>query len=485
MWELRALELVIALFLALPLIRPFVRSLWPVAGLDLLPALAAGISIGLYPAYGIRPECFPLILYTLILNIMHFPALVSVLGRLQNDDFRNRGPVELGISLGLIFATVGIALWFAPVSGTDLRSQGVNALTIRDEGRDRALYLRIYGPAEPETGGGETGRPLMVLIPPAVGSLLAVDRICGELADQGFTVLSYSRQGIDAPAIRETGKGQWLPPSQTFRLLRVFFRGTKSAAANVLGRSLEEERKRDILFLLSAVRGNVGIGNALPAGTDRGCIFIAGYGAGGAALISLSSAPGFTVRYPAVRGIIALESPLLSVLRQEPRKTLDITREEAGWLRFFLADVSTRLANMKPKKINGMDTLPQPEIPALYILCDRILYTRNRGNRYATILESFRTSRNVAVLAAVPGAGPLDYSGIPEKYPLLKRFFPGELPPVWSRKDYAPGTAALITNFSAALLGDGSLQRTILDRNIYIGINGAWNFTTGEYILGL
>jgi hypothetical protein len=499
MWELRILELLIVFFLLLPLIRPFIRTLWAIDGLALLPVLALGIVIGIFPAYGIRPECIPLAIYVVILNFSNIPALVSVLRRLKNDDFRDQGPLVSGTSLGLLIAVSALAFYFTPSAGIDLTVRGVRSAAIRDTNRGVDLYLRIYapitadGPAslEADTGGPAIAEaalrtsPLMVLVPPAAGSLSAVDRICGELSLRGFTVLTYSRRGIDAPAIRGTGKKQMLSPARTIRLLQAMLRGTRSVAANAIGCGLETERMQDIDYLLSSLSHPGGIGNWLPEGTDRNCIFITGYGAGGAALIRLGGTPEFVGRNPGVRGIIALESPVLSALGQEPPKTLQFTKEEVGGLYFFWAKLAARFDALGPKRISGMGTLPRSDIPVLFILSDRVLYSRDRERRYLSVLEIFRTGPKPVALAVVPGAGPLDYSDVPEKYPLLSLLFPGDQPPVWSREDYAPGTASLISNFAALLTETQGLQRTVLGKDIYIDTNRAWNLPDSTYILGL
>jgi hypothetical protein len=140
---------------------------------------------------------------------------------------------------------------------------------------------------------------------------------------------------------------------------------------------------------------------------------------------------------------------------------------------------------MGPQKISGIGTLPRNDIPVLFILSDRVLYSRDRERRYLSILEIFRTGLNPVALAAVPGAGPLDYSDVPEKYPFLRLLFPGDQAPLWSREDYAPGTASLISNFASLFMGTGGLQKTVLDRNIYIDTNRAWNLPDSKYILGL
>ncbi|GHV73090.1 hypothetical protein AGMMS49940_03920 [Spirochaetia bacterium] len=480
MWELGILELLIAFFLLLPLIRPFIKGLWPMDGLAALPLLALGVAAGLFPAYGIRPECFPLILYVIIANIANLPALGAVFRHLKNDDFRDRGLFSTGLLVSLLIAVTALAFYFVPAFDMRMADSGVRTALVQDTGRNVngrpvQLFLRIY---EPDMGSEvPEKRALMVLIPPAAGSLMTVDRLCGELSRRGFTVLTYSRKGIDSPAIGDTRKKLPLSPARNMRLLRIILQGTEWAAANKLGRALEEERKRDLLFLL---------GNLPLIDMDREQVFIAGFGAGGAAAIILTASPGFAAAHPAVQGIIGLECPILSSLEQEPVKSLGVSREEAGWLRFFWANLGNRFANLRPGRVKGIENPPLPEVPAFYILSDRALYAQRRGNRYMSILESFRMGTSPAALAIVPGAGPLDYSDVPEKYPLLSLLFSGDAEPVWTREDYLGGTASLIINFAAALSPDRPVfNRTVLDRSISIDTNRAWNLTAPGYILGL
>jgi hypothetical protein len=132
------------------------------------------------------------------------------------------------------------------------------------------------------------------------------------------------------------------------------------------------------------------------------------------------------------------------------------------------------------------------EVPSLFILSDRALSRSwRREQRYQSVIETYRKAVKPAALVMVSGAGPLDYSDVPEKYPLLSRLFPGDAEPLWTREDYLSGTVSLIANFCAALLEDGATQRTpaiqrmALDRAIHVEANGAWNLAAVTYILGL
>jgi hypothetical protein len=491
MWELRTLELLIALFLLLPLIRPFFKGFWAIDGLAILPLLALGVGIGIFPAYGIRPECLPLILYVIFMNIANRPALGAIFRQLKNDDFRDRGIMSSCVLLALLIAVTALAVCFAPSLDTTLTGSGARSATVRDERRNVELFVRVYAPELPAGTGTAEKRPLMILMPPAAGSLLTVDRLCEELSRKGFTTLAYSRRGVDAPAIQTNGRKRLLSPAGTLRLLRAIFQGTRWTGANAVGCALEAKRKQDLAFLLASLRNRwdpalrESIEMLLGDHTDRGVIFIAGYGAGGAAAASLSAEPGFAARNPSVRGIIGLESPILSALGQAPQRALEMSQRQEGALRFFL-NIGAKIVSLGPERIRGFGRIPQPEVPALFILSDRALsHSRRQQQRYMTVMETYRRAVTPVALVMVAGAGPLDYSDVPEKYPLLSRILSGDAEPLWTREEYLGGTASLIANFSAALMETGAVERTLLDRTIRVEVNRAWNLAAPGYILGL
>jgi hypothetical protein len=262
-------------------------------------------------------------------------------------------------------------------------------------------------------------------------------------------------------------------------------------ASNDIGRSLEEERRRDILFLLGFLKQNklspasgspdAIIASAL-AGSDRSAVFLAGYDAGGAALLELAGSPDFTARYPAVKGLIAVESPLLSTLTREetlPAPPPHDNRFIALWLR-----IRSRAIALLPQRISGIGEVPHPDIPVCFILSDRAREPRHRNDRYATILRVLYNAKTPAILVTAAGAGPLDYSDIPEKYPLYRVFRPGSK----LRQSLIRGTlgseetAALMTNFASTILAPGVEGTTpVLPRiplrpqNFHIEINNGWN----------
>jgi dienelactone hydrolase len=461
MQELGILIVLIALFLFLALIRPLVKGLWDISGLSWLPLLALGMIVAIFPAYGFRPECIPLLLYVIIVNIIHIPVIVSFLGRLRNDDFLERGVVFTFFAVLFLVFTSGIALYFLPYQDTELNG-GAQVVTARDRSRDAELFIRVY-PSRDETAAA---RPVMLVIPPAVGSVTMVDRVCGALSERGFKVLTYSRRGLDSPAVGEDNRSYSLSIGEKFRLLRITALGAKIKRVNDLGRVLEAERVQDIRFLLSYIGQDAGFRTRILGDPDS--IFIAGYGAGGDALLSLSDSRNFAAANPRLKGIIAVESRLLSVLEGEPER--GPPPEGLGGFALAWTRVKDWFARFRVKKITRTGSLPRPKIPVLFLVSDRIRAPRYRDTRYAPLLRTFHGAERLAILAAAPGAGPLDYSDSPGKYPVYKLFWPGNAKDAEKNVDPADRAASLITNFAVMALGEvraAPLRQSRLGPDIY------------------
>ncbi|MDR2482275.1 MAG: hypothetical protein LBD08_01435 [Treponema sp.] len=528
MWELLITEALTGVFLLLPLLRPLVKRLWPLDGLAWLPLFALAMLIGLFPAYGFRPECVPFLVYGIILNIINAPALIALVSRLQNDDFRERRTAQTLLSIAVLGAVMALALYFLPRSETALLSRGVKTITLQDEARGESLFVRVYGDAIGHAGGGADGmaggdsggdfaeaaagadaekaRPLLILIPPVTGSVGMVDQVCGELRDRGFAVLTYSRRNFDLPARDDAGRSFGLPAARRFQLLGVLTQGLVYEKANAAGRALEDGRRQDIFFLLGAIRQQDEFRRELLGNADPDCIFLAGYGAGGAALLQIAGSPGFTRQYPAVKGLAAVESPILSALREPDQPQSSPLRLE-GWFRSFVQAIRDRAAELSPRKVSGAVSLPNPGVPALFLLSDRALNSRHRETRYATLIPILQEMKEPAILAAARGAGPLDYSDVPRKYPLYRVLFPGagklqaaggRLRPSAGRLKSAAGfetaggglmSAAIIANFAAVILERGEtsaripLRTDLSQEGIMLEAGRAWNFSTIGSIL--
>jgi hypothetical protein len=422
--DLLVLEACAALFLLLSILRPVFKGLWGLSGIALMPLLALGIIVGLFPVYGFRPECVPLFFFVVYMTIIDFSAAGALFSRIQSDDYRDRRPVTIVVNVVLFGFAVWTAVYFGPPLDVSPYSAGTlyfqttadgnvspaDAITLRDRSRGAELWLRVFVPAPETAGGAEKAalRPLLALIPPVAGSVQVTNAVCAALGERGFTVLTYSRPGFDSPAVAENGEIRRLSLPGLYRLAGTLIRGLGSTTANSSALSLEDGRKQDIVFLLEELSRNQSLRDSLPS-TDLDCVFLAGYGAGGAALTVLSAAPDFTEKYSRIKGIIAVESPVFS------------------------------------------DENVRPALPALFIVSDRI--TRERGGRYKAILKTVKASRAPALTAALSGAGPFDYSDSPRLYPVYSFLFRGAKTEV--KRDAAEFpvlTASLMANFAAFIM---------------------------------
>ena len=466
-------KILITIFLFVSIIRPFIRKLKGMTGLVWLPFIALAICAAIIPAYGFRPEISLLFVYSLVFCVISISRSKK---RGRYKSIRGTLPILFVIPpLILLAVAAGLAFSFTPKRDTALSTQGVISLS------DRGYNIRIYTAISDTENGTEDGatananhRPLLVILPPVFGSLAAVDQVAMELRDRGFTVLTADRAGLS--------------PVYRLRGIRAFFSGTRSVRANNTGRRQEETRTEDIRFLLSWISQNPRIDNTTQLFNIASAesVFFAGYGAAGSALILLedsllrdTSPLGINVR-----GLIAIESPLWSVYREEPALTPELP-PEAGRFIWFRYQLSHRVSEILPRRIAGLGQIPQLSSPVLFLVSDQI---RNPDNhfRYLALRETFRAASGHSVLASADGAGPLDYSDFPLRYPLVSAFFPGRLETPESPANAPANTAVIITNFATGILdtrmpGHG-LQRQINPAVFQIEIRnfGVFNFDPAD-----
>ncbi|MFP3090797.1 hypothetical protein LQZ21_10785 [Treponema sp. TIM-1] len=479
MGELRIIEGLIVFLIMLPLLRPFFIKLESIEGLFFLPPISFGISIAIFPAYGFRPECIPLLGYTFFLTLTYISPVFTVLKHSPLDIIPEKSPAFAIAAMVLLIPAAGIALFFAPVQGADLVSEGVYTRKVYNLPENTEFMLRIYGAGDNRDSDGAQ-RPLMLLVPPVAGSVSVIDRICQELWERGFMVISYSRLRVD-----QSGEGGGISIPAVYRLFRMHTWGVSSVPANAAGRALEAEQIKEIRFLLSYIQAGHR-GDSAFAGLDTGNIFIAGYGTGGGALTQLAASPGFNRTNPGVKGIIAIEGPIFSAFTgEEPPPPA--AGEDGFRLRSFLAGIVRWFSRWKPLKITGLGVIPRPEVPALYLVSDKVRDPRYREGRYAAIVRVLQGSREPAALAAIPGAGILDYSDIPDKFPFYRVLFPGQNLSLLKRRNFVKETAALVTNFAVLFLENSPVvpRRENLEKDIELETGGAWNFHNPRGILEL
>ncbi|MDR2143866.1 MAG: hypothetical protein LBP29_05810 [Treponema sp.] len=451
--ELLILEFCAAVFLFLPVIRPIFKALWGLDGLVLLPVLSLGILVGIFPVYGFRPECVPLLIFALFTNIVNFGPLISIFSHMHNDDYRDKGLLYTAVNLAVFGFTLWIALYYSPPVDMALYEKAQTIL-LRDRSRNEDLWLRIYAP---ESGvSPQNLRPLLLLVPPAAGSVAVTDAVCAGLLEKGFTVLSYSRPGFDSPAIDGSGTYRRLAFPGLFRLGNALCRGLTDMGANAGGRKLEEGRRQDVEFLLVELSQNKTLRDML-SGAEKNCVFLAGYGAGGAALTGLSAEADFAARFSQVKGIIALESPLYSSIEGDPPPPSPPPAENP--VIAFFQGAGSFFQNLAPRKVTGIGPVPRPQIPVMFVVSDRVI--RERSGRYETILRTLYSARGPALLAFLSGAGPFDYSDSPRLYPVYSLLFRGgKGGRIREAAEYPDITAALMANFAAFIMESAGMEST-------------------------
>lgn len=457
-------ELVIVFLLLLPAIRPFIKALRTQDGLVWLPLIALLVCVGLLPAYGFRPECVPLFVYALVINIRRLHTLISNVNRAYAAPY-DENLVPILLSLLFLSLSAGMVLYFAPSVDTALLTEGVRSVRLIDSARNAPIVTRVY-----EASGTH---PVILMSPPALGSTPSVDRLCGQLRDKGFTVISYSRLGFDAPAVSEDGKLHYPAFGDLMGLFNASISGSDTEKANQRGKLIEEGRQRDIEFLLSSIHAG-GLGIAPPDS-----MILVAYDAGASALIMLAASPVFVAAHPEVKGVIAVESPLWSAYQTET----EVARENASWWTRLL----NNLANILPKPVRATGELPRPAIPTLLMVSDKVTNQKERNGRYSPVVRSLRLPSSLALLIAVEGAGTLDYADYPAKYPLYSLLFSGRSPAAWRDKDFIAGTASLMVNFAVLVLEqpvDGIRHwETGLSDKSYFEAGGGWNLPDARSIL--
>ncbi|MDR0457314.1 MAG: hypothetical protein LBH20_11610 [Treponema sp.] len=438
-------EAIVVFFLALPLFRPFVKILWPMEGLVWLPLIALGIAVGIFPAYGFRPECLPILVFAFVHNFANLSPLISSIVSRPDDSFRDRGPL-LTVLVCILLSAAAFPL-FAFSSRAYQKPEGetepIKEITIRNRMINstgifyRNYSLRIYGPVQ-------KNRPLIILMPPEIGSAASVDIVCTELQKRNFTVVTYSHED-DNPLKKQPGF-----PVRLMRYWRIYRKAADIASVNEQGKALENQRRTDIEFLLSelpALLDDTGKGKLPP-------LLLAGYDAGGSALAYLAGERDFISRASNVLGVVAIESRLWSSYLPESRNPPDVPAHAGIILRRWTGMVS-RLAHVLPQRVNRSGPLPGAGIslrglPVLYLVSGRALDSKKQ-KPYQAVFDSLRSGLGRVVIAAIQGAGPLDYQDFSFTYPLYSFLLPG-LKDAQKSEDPIGDTVGIIGNFASFLL---------------------------------
>jgi hypothetical protein len=441
--ELWVPEVIVCLFLVLPLFRPFVKALWPLDGLVWLPLIAVFITVGIFPAYGFRPECLPILLFAIIYNTATLGSIFSSIRSQPSDAFRDRSVVLTIFAFIMLGAAAFTMYAFSPRTDgyAETETEPARLLKIPGNGFGGEYCLQIYGPFQ-------ANRPIIFLVPPEIGASASVKLVCSELENRGYTVITYSRKDFDFPFFDENGNKHFSLLAKMPGYLYAYVRGTRLASANNRGKAMEAERQTDIEYLLPRIYGLPGeTGNdELPP------ILLVGYGAGGSALAYLNDKGGFASSSNLL-GIIAVESRLWS--SYEIEVPVVYRNSSTGRFNFrILVEIIDSLMNLFPKTLKRTKILlPSANFPVLYLVSGRALnyplldYGRGK-NPYQAIFDTVRLASGPIAIAAIKDAGSLDYQDLPLTHPVYSFALPWLKDTANSIND----TASIIGNFASLLI---------------------------------
>jgi hypothetical protein len=398
-------ELFASIFALIFLIQPLFKDLRSLDGIAWFPILSLAVTAAVFPAYGFRPEVLPLLLYH---GVMALISVKPLLAGTRRGLYKRSLFFTFPAAALLAFFTAA-ALWFAPL---DLPPSDARQVPVPGGG----CILRIFDARRLFRGS-------IFLVSPEFGGMRAVDGVCAALAERGFTVISYTRSGLRSPL-------------ETARLWSSFRRGTVLKKANERGRALEEEKRREIEFILPYVKENLG---TLVPGAEDGGLFLAGWGSGGSALYYLASETavrpgagrfsaagraGAGKMFDGVLGLVVVESRLWSAWEPELPPAAETAAARNPLLQGLEA-AGRWFARLQPEKIRGPVETETPALPLLCLVSDRAFDGEAARRDYGALFAGLRNARHPAALAALEGAGPLDYGGFPAEYPLYSALFPG------------------------------------------------------------
>ena len=477
MQEILIPKALIAVFLLVSIIRPFIRELSAIKGLNLLPALAFFTCIVLLPAYGFRPELVPIFIFSLLITL-------TTASRRKRKVFSSRAAANSSLfsllaRMVLLIFSAWVMFAFTPRTETALVTSGVYSL------REGGFNIRVYVENEHAQNGylddellppeNQTlVRPLLALLPPVVGSFASADVVAAELRDRGFTVIVMDRSRM-SPA-------RWLGG------VRAFLAGTRAPATNPAGRRLEQERKAEARFLLSWIGRNPQINahERLFDAASASAVFLGGFCSAGSAIFLLQDSL-FRDAYEqgiAIQGFVAIESRLWSVSGESDTfeetlqmpaapavvqfdEGLDSSRSPFG---AFWNNITARFSQIQFRRhgFAPAETLVLSK-PTLFLVSGTA-EEESRENRYQAIFQTFRAAEGFAVLASSV-FGSLYYSDFQARYPLIVALFSGspsrrELLDRRDRANAQAQTAAVIAYFAEEVLNSLNMPSTLRGQEV-------------------
>ena len=295
-------EILIVFFLLMSILRPLIKRFWHIDSLAWFPLIALGINIGLFPAYGIRPECFPILGFTFLYSLFNLRSFISSFKSKAGSTVHER---NIFLTLFSILFLVIVTIPMFAFTPRYFDSHDVDTITekitkISDTRTGKNYFLNVYGDTQ-------SNDPLIFIVPPDFGSSASIHLICTGLHKNGFTVVTYSREGYDSPLTTENRIKHFSSFGNFFTHWKTF----RQIDPNVQGVKMESERRADIEYLLPWLVNLHDRKDSLPP------LILVGYGAGGSALIYIAEENGLIPAYDNVLGIIAIESRLWTTALDE------------------------------------------------------------------------------------------------------------------------------------------------------------------------
>jgi hypothetical protein len=458
MFELIIVESIIGIFLFLHIMRPYVKAFREADGFAFFPLAALLCAAAMIPAYGIRPECFPLFLFTLVSSVCNIPSVAAVFSRLRQYPVRNNTWILPFLATVLLVFSLGTAFWFLPYDeeapvGHPQKTQ----LTVHDNMRGIDLFVSYY---RGSGGGTDKDGDLVLITPPETIPLSMIEGMCAAFNRAGYGVLAFSRPFFDNSAVDQNGVTVEIPLFEQIKRYAEAINGIQNVAMAEEQLSVAAEREADIRFLLSALKTDESLRDTvLPDENTRyENVFLLGYGAGGAASIRLAGNKSFLRANPAVKAAAAIESVVLCGVSDRPGESgANIGQNIGNTLKIF--------SELFQKPLPRLDNIAHPEIPVLFVAGEGAQH-KNSYRRYMAVVQTMLESDAPFLFASIHGVHALDFSSLAQQYPVLSFLLRVKKEGAWSREDAVPKTAGYIAAFFSQVKENPSLAS--LQRNLAI-----------------
>jgi hypothetical protein len=424
MIELIIVESIVGIFLFLHILRPYVKAFWKTAGFVFFPLIALLCCAAMVPAYGIRPECLPLFLFTFVYSVLSFPSVTAVFSRFTHDYIHDGAQVLSFVATLLLVFSLVVAFRFVPYDETQIADAQKTHVTVNDPSRGVDLFVSYYQ--------GESG-DLVLVIPPVTVPLTMIEETCAMFRDRGYKVLAFSRPSFDNTAIDQNGEAVELPVLKKLNRYVQAASGIRNIKRVREQRAVAAEREADIRFLLSALKTNESLRKTV-SGYEN--IFLLGYGAGGAAMIKLAGNKNFLRANPAVKAAAAIESVVLC----------DLTEVEEEPHTNIARNIRDTIKRMFQKPIPRLENISHPAIPVLFVAGDGA-QQKNSYRRYMAVVQTMLESEAPFLFASINGVHAGGFSSLAQKYPVLSFLLRGKNDSVWQRKEASFNTAGYIAAF--------------------------------------